>query len=167
MGLPNRMLHCRAMEELTETERRILIDAIASREAPAKELAHKYGYSVADLRAFTEANLEAIQLERTALDQQEAEAAATLTPKQLDDLWITNKFERLKRYQAVCDKLYRDAMNRGLAGTEFATALRELRSYMLAVGNELGQLLHRGAGDAGTGDVASYDIQGVDLENLR
>ncbi len=58
-------------------------------------------------------------------------------------------------------------MNSSLSASELSTAVRELRSYMQLAANELGQLLHRGAGDAGDGSYLSVDINGVNMENLR
>lgn len=86
-----------------------------------------------------------------------------VTPAELGQLWIANKVERLRRYQDVTDLLYREVMK----DPTDSTTLRELRSYMAAVGNELGQLMHRGSGEAGMGDTVSYEIPGVNLENLR
>lgn len=86
------------------------------------------------------------------------------TPKQLDDLWLTNKFERLKRIQFLADGMYESIVSGAYYGD--ATLMREYRSYLMLAANELGQLLHRGAGDSG-GDTLSVDIQGIDMENLR
>lgn len=90
-----------------------------------------------------------------------------VSPQQLADLWITNKFERLKRLQTVADETYK-AIEQGTESTaELAIITREFRSYLMLAANELGQLLHRGAGDAGTEDTLNINIAGVDMENLR
>lgn len=96
------------------------------------------------------------------------ENPAEVTPQQLADLWITSKFERLKRMQQVAEvteKLI--GYGTQLAPAELATAIREYRSYMMLAANELGQLLHRGAGDSGEGDSLNVSIQGVDMDTMR
>lgn len=163
------MLSCRAME-ITAADRLQLINDIASRAGTATEIASWYGTTPTELRAFTEANNDQIMEAYKALENSKEGDLTnpdTLTIQELNDLWISKKVERLNRYQSVADKLYRECMSTNTAGSDYATSLRELRSYMVAAANELGQLLHRGAGDAGTGDFVSYDIPGVDLENLR
>jgi hypothetical protein len=82
-------------------------------------------------------------------------------------MWITNKAQRLQRLQRVADIAYDDIVSGGLVGAELATAVREFRSYLTSAANELGQLLHRGAGDSGTGDYLSVELNGVDMDSLR
>ncbi len=158
------------MEEMTTADRLQLINDIATRAGTAKEIAKWYGTTATELRAFTEAHRAQIQTVAATLESSESSdlsAADSLTVKELDALWISKKVERLNRYEAIADKLFHECMSATASGSDYATALRELRSYMVATANELGQLLHRGSGDAGTGDTASYDIPGVDLEQLR
>lgn len=151
---------------ITPTDRARLIQAIASREGNAKELSRRYGYTTNQLRAFVAENADEIAATAEALSSNET-SADELTPTQLDDLWITNKFERLRRLQALAEIQYQDAATGDLEGVELSTALREFRSYLMLAANELGQLLHRGSGDGGTNDILSVDIQGVDLDQLK
>lgn len=152
--------------EMTDADRIRLINAIASREGTAKQLSKTYGYSLDELKDFVSVNIEAIELAREALltidEEKEDEVTDEPTPQQLDDLWITNKFERLYRYQKVCD-----AIARHKYWEQDNVALREYRSYLRAAAEELGQLLHRGSGDAGSGDTVSYEIDGIDLTRLQ
>jgi hypothetical protein len=155
------------VRRLTAVDTAQLIQEIATRAAPARVLAERYGAAVAELRAFTEAHREAI--ESAAEAAKRAEETAEPTPGQLDGLWITNKYERLRRYQDVAAGAY-DRLTFGtddMPSAEYATVLREFRSYLMLAANELGQLLHRGAGDSGDGDVLSVDIQGIDMDSLR
>lgn len=153
------------MRALTPVDRQALIYAIASREGTVKQLAERYGTTPQDLRDFAEDNLDEIKRVKESLKA--ATESTQITPTQLDDLWISNKFQRLKRLQECADILYQDATKGGLTGADLATAVREFRSYLMLAANELGQLLHRGSGDAGTGDTLSVDIAGVDMDSLR
>lgn len=158
------------MRELSPVDRQALISAIASREGTAREIAKWYDTTPDELRAFVEDNRPAIEMAKTAIDIAESEIVSKLsdvTPKDLADLWISNKTSRLQRYEAICDYLYVLIMEKKAFGTDLSTALREFRSYAIAAANELGQLLHRGAGDSGDGDTMSVDIVGVDPERLR
>lgn len=156
-------------EELKPEERTELIADIASRQYTAKTLGYMYELSTESLRSFTHDNLPAIERERERIDRGETDAQRSdvVTPTELAELWISNKFARLKRYESVADQLYGDIIKNNLSGAEISTALRELRSYMLAAANELGQLLHRGSGESGDGDMLGVDIQGVDMDRLR
>lgn len=151
---------------MSADDRQSLIADIASREYTASQMAVRYGIPVPDLRQFVDKHKAAIEAERRRID--EPEDSTTVTPTQLDDLWIGNKFERLVRLQTVAEKTY-DSIVHGEAmnPAEQAIVIREFRSYLMLAANELGQLLHRGSGDAGTGDVLSVDIAGVDMEMLR
>lgn len=154
------------MRALTALDTAQLVQEIATRAAPARVLAGRYEATTEELRAFTAEHLDEI---RAAADQAAGQSTTEPTPGQLSDLWITNKFERLKRYQDVADTAY-DRLTFGtddMPSAEYATVLREFRSYLMLAANELGQLLHRGAGDSGDGDTLSVDIQGVDMDNLR
>ena len=151
------------MEELTSIDIELLLTDLASRAGTAAQIAGWYGMTRAQLDTFVEANrgtLEAYR-ERITLKDDKSDIDQ-VTPTQLDELWIANKFERLLRVQTVADKLYFEAC---LAPD--AVTVRELRAYLAHAANELGQLLHRGSGEAGTGDTLSVDIQGVDMETLR
>lgn len=159
------------MRELSTIDRATLINAIAAREGTAKEIAKWYDVTEADLRQFVDENREAIQVAHDAMEASGTEEtqADLVTPTELAQLWIGNKFARLHRYELVADYLFNQVMNQRsmLAGAELATVLRELRFYMTAAANELGQLLHRGAGEGAEGDTMSVDIQGVDIDQMR
>lgn len=149
---------------MTETDRVALINAIATREGNARQLANRFGTTVDDLRLFVTHNREAITLAKEALVTDEEEDSRDVSPMQLAELWITNKYDRLERYQAVADHLCRLAL---IDGVYDPVVLRELRSYMMAAANELGQLLHRGSGEGNSGDSLSIDIGGVDMDTMR
>lgn len=155
------------MDDLTDADRQSLINAIAYREGTAKQIAQWFATTVTELRSFVSEYKEEIeQVRQVALaSEKESEDGineGTVTPTQLSDLWIANKFERLQRYQEVTDKLYKEFTQ----GSRDAAVMRELRFYLQAVANELGQLLHRGSGESGS-DSLSVDIQGVELDNLK
>lgn len=164
------MLHYRAMRELTPSDRDLLIESIASRAGTAQEIALWHEIPIDELRAWVAANRTDIEIRAAELEaaiEDEPTALDIVTPTQLDQLWISNKFARLKRYELVADAMLTSIVRDRLGGSDYATALRELRSYMTAAANELGQLLHRGAGDSGTGDTSSFHIEGVDMESLK
>jgi len=150
------------MNELDDVDREKLIADIATRAGTASELAKWYDVTKEWLVQFVEDNRTLIEAmaERLKLEEPEEAPDHVVTPTQLDELWITKKFERLKRIQGIAERLQKDA------GYD-AMAAREFRSYLTLAANELGQLLHRGAGEAGDGDVLSVNIQGVDMETLR
>jgi len=155
--------------QLTGLDRAALVQDIAGRVAPAGILAKRYGATVAELKGFVADNLTEIQQAQEALDNPETPLIDVVTPAQLADLWIANKFDRLVRLQRVAD-IAHDAIvfsNKDMSSSEQATMIREFRSYMLQAANELGQLLHRGAGDTGETDRLSVDMQGVDMDSLR
>lgn len=161
------------MAEMSDAERQELVIAIASREGTARELAERFGYTTKELRAFVDENKKAILYARISLEDQEEEATEedlaalergdVVTPAQLDELWISKKIARLTRYETIANKLYADAMT----SSPDSTVLRELRAYMNAAAQELGQLLHRGAGDSGTGDKLTVHMVGVDPDSFR
>lgn len=138
-------------------DRQVLMNAIAAREGTAEELSEAYGLSIEELRAFTEDNLELITKLADELDEDEEGASVA-------SLWIANKDERLRRYQDIAEALYESAMD---DGAHDATVLREFRAYLTAAANELGQLMHRGAGEMQEGDTFSVDIVGVDPDKFR
>lgn len=161
------------MAEMSTAERQELVTAIASREGTARELAERFGYTTTELRAFVNENKKAIALARIAIEDQEEEATEedlaalergeVVTPGQLDELWISKKIARLTRYEAIANRLYAHAMTSG----PDSTVLRELRAYLVAAAQELGQLLHRGSGDSGTGDKLTVHMVGVDPDSFR
>lgn len=151
---------------LSDHDRADILLAIASRQYKAKELANRFGVSVQTLRDYVAANREALEATRRRIDAAETDNA-DVSPEQLDTLWITNKYERLKRLQMVADHTYDAIQDGGMTSAEYATVIREFRSYLMLAANELGQLLHRGAGDSGTGDTLSVEINGVNLDSLR
>lgn len=153
-----------------EDEQR-LIAAIALRVGTGQQIADLFGITLPGLKAYVEKNRERIQRAQDRIlgrtQEVEAPAPSQPTPGQLDDLWITNKYERLKRMQNAAEEMQAMMESGALAPAELATAVRELRSYMMLAANELGQLLHRGAGEQANGDVLSVEISGVDMETLR
>lgn len=155
------------MERLSATDRQELIEDIASREYTVSQLTIRYGIPVPTLREFAADNMPAIEAERRRIDEPETVDAGTVTPADLDELWIGNKNERLLRLQAVADKTYNVIIEGNASVPEMAIVVREFRSYLMLAANELGQLLHRGSGDSGTGDTLSVHIEGVDMESLR
>lgn len=156
------------MRELSAVDRQSLINAIANREGTAKELAKWYDITTAELRTFLDDNREAVELARLATEAHEEESTdLNVSVKEMADLWITQKGQRLARYEIIADYLLELILSKRLAGADMSTALREFRSYAVAAANELGQLLHRGAGENPDGDTASFDIQGVSIESLR
>ena len=160
------MLFCRAMEGLTPEETQELLIDLVQRNGTAAEIASWYSLSKAELAAFVEAHrtqLEGLRQKAEAPEPEQSEPS----PAELDELWITNKHERLKRYQVLADILYKEIKAETYSGAELAMAVREYRSYCTTVANELGQLLHRGAGDAGTGDSLAIEIDGVDMETMK
>lgn len=151
--------------DITQADRARLIQAIASREGNAKELSRRYGYTITQLRTFMAENLA--EITATAEAMQDDETDSEVTPTQLDQLWIANKFERLRRLQQLAEIQYQDAATGDLEGVELSTALREFRSYLMLAANELGQLLHRGSGEGGSNDILSVEFEGVDTNNLK
>lgn len=142
-------------------QRKALVFALVTKQGNARELSERFSRSVDWLRKFVEDNKQELEEARRAYEL--SQDTNDVTPQQLSELWITKKFERLQRYEEIANLLYEEAKK----DPTDSTVLRELRSYLAAVANELGQLLHRGAGDAATGDTLSVDIQGVDLDSLR
>jgi transposase-like protein len=145
----------------TEEYRQALIRAIALREGTVKELAIRFGLAPELVRAFAEVNMDEIK------EYAEPSPPDAVTPQQLDDLWITNKFERLKRLQNVADETYKTITDGVESTAELAIVIREFRSYLMLAANELGQLLHRGSGESGTGDSLSVEMNGVDMGDLQ
>ena len=147
------------MDELSEREHKQLINAIARKEGNARYISNKYNRSVDWLREFVRQHKEELEEAREALSIEDTEP----TPSQLGELWISNKTERLRRYQAIADELYKEAMD----DPTDATVLREFRSYLAAVANELGQFLNRGAGEGNPDDTLSVEVEGVNTERLK
>jgi DNA-directed RNA polymerase sigma subunit (sigma70/sigma32) len=143
-------------EELSAVERQELIQAIANREGTAQELADRFDWSVAFLEEFTKKHIKAIRL-AAELGEAEDTPLGVVTPQSLGELWISNKTDRLTRYQNIADKLYEYAMDHA----PDATVLREFRFYLMAVANELGQLLHRGSGESVDGDKLQVEFTGI------
>lgn len=139
-----------------------LIRAIATREGKASELATRFAITVPELRQFVQDNLEHIEAYAESPSD-----SGTVLPADLDELWIGNKTERLRRLQEIAEISYRDIMHGDLAGAELATATREFRSYLMLAANELGQLLNRGAGDSGEGTFLSVEMNGVNMDDLK
>lgn len=151
------------MDHLSDADLRSLLNAIALRQGKARELAERYKTTVEELREFVDLNHDELTSIREAYEaRKEEQSDSDISPEQLDDLWITNKYERLQRYQDVAETLYGEFQE----GSRDPAVMRELRFYMQAVANELGQLLHRGSGETGS-DTLSVDIMGVDFNNLK
>lgn len=153
-------------------EEQALINAIALRVGTAGQLSERFGIPVPELRAFAAERLERIQAAKRRLEGEEeppkADSGKALSPENLSDLWITNKFERLKRLQEIAEASFEELTgSAGMTPAEYATSMREFRSYLMLAANELGQLLNRGAGDSGDGSYLSVEISGVNMENLR
>jgi hypothetical protein len=155
------------MERLSKLDRQILINAIANREGNARELAERFNTTVSDLKVFVADNKPAIEAAQKRLSGEAEQRPEELTPTQLDELWIGKKFERLRRLQEVAEAQYNSIQQGHLLPAEMTTAVREFRSYLALAANELGQLLHRGAGEAAEGDTLGVDIQGVNMDDLR
>lgn len=147
------------MDNLHPAIRKKLVYAIAAREGNAREISNRFGRGIDWLKWFVEENKEELSRLREQIEREGEE----VSPSQLGDLWITQKAERLARYQQIADLLFSEIIQ----GSRDAATLREYRSYSAMAANELGQLLHRGSGESGAGDTVSYEIPGVDLENLR
>lgn len=140
-----------------------LIRAIARREGTVLQLAERFNTPPSLLRTFAEAHADEIR----AVIAADEKAASEPSPVDLDSLWITNKTARLQRLQQVADIAYADITTGDLQGAELATATREFRSYLMLAANELGQLLHRGSGDSGTGDFLSVEMNGVNMDTMK
>lgn len=151
------------VEDLDGPDKEQLIADVATRAGTAKQIASWYELDVAELKDWVTENRAAIEAYNAADDEPEADEGPE--PETLTDLWISNKFERLKRLQQIADVAY-EAMKSGRMEPD-ATLLREFRSYLALAANELGQLLHRGSGEQAEGDTLQIDIQGVDLETMK
>lgn len=154
------------LDQLAPDDFEALVFDIATRARTTKQLMEEYQCTKEDLKAFVATNRMAIELAKQEREPSTMEWTGSddVTPTQLSDLWITNKFDRLKRLQVVADLAYK-AIEAGSYGD--STLLREFRSYLTLAANELGQLLHRGAGDAADGEMVTYEFKGIDLDNLR
>lgn len=155
------------MERMDKQAWSELVNAIATRQGTAKQIAEWFACTPDFLRQFVIDNREAIEAAKRRAENDDSNTGS-LTPQNLDELWITNKFERLKRLQAVAEETYKTIVDgAAMNPAEQATVIREFRSYLMLAANELGQLLHRGSGDSGTGDTLSVEIAGVDMDALR
>ena len=141
----------------------------------ATQIAAAYEYSIEELRDFTAEYLHQIEEchfemssaaeEIAAADAAVAEELAEpLDEAKLQGYWITSKEKRIAKYQEVADGL----LTAIISGKQYdATTLREARSYMMYVANELGQLPLRGAGKSEDDSAVSYTINGVDVEMMK
>ncbi len=152
---------------LTPEDELELIKDIATRAGTAAEIASWYSLSTGELRAFVDKHRPQLERARERATEAPPPDPVEPTPAELDALWISSKTERISRAQECADILYKAIKADKFEGAELATALREFRSYCLWVSNELGQLMHRGAGDAGTGDSLAIELDGVDLNAMR
>lgn len=149
--------------ELSDTDRAALVNAIAGREGNARAIAKRFGTTVEALRSFVEENREALELAREGIEASSQADMSVVPPASLAELWISKKLDRLHRYEMIADYLYEDIMN----GSTDPAVLREFRSYCNAAAQELGQLLHRGAGESADGARVSYEFPGVDMGQLE
>lgn len=142
-----------------------LIDVIAQGWSPTR-VAEYCDVPIREVKAFYKRHKNEIQERRESLHENEEEITESeegTEEERIDTLWISSKFKRLQRYQKIAEKLYTDAMN----GQLDATTLRELRSFMMYVANELGQIPNRGSAASNlAGETASYEIVGVDMDAL-
>jgi hypothetical protein len=161
---------------MNETRRLQIIHAVAQRDGTARELAEQFKMPVAELRAFVAEHHDTIRhiAEELAWEAQngaqtvpEPAADNVVLPSDLNELWISKKTERLRRYQIIADHLFDNCTMLDGHGLTDATTLRELRSFMRYAAEELGQLLHRGSGDMPEDSTVNYTLPGVDMENLR
>jgi hypothetical protein len=149
--------------DLTEEETAQLIESIATREGTAKQIAKWYGVTVDELRMFVAANQDALLEYRDTGPERQPQRSTEPDPMELSDLWLTNKFERLKRLQRVADACLEEIES----GAVDQALMREFRSYLALAANELGQLLHRGSGEGTENTLLEVDMVGIDMENLR
>jgi hypothetical protein len=162
-----------AIEDLSPVELELLKQALVRQER-ASAISAQFEVPVSELRVFVEGNRAELTKLREEASKSDTADDGEPTPTELDQLWLSRKFERLMRYQEVADMLYDDMTGnrRGiksypLGGSDLSTAAREFRSYCQLAANELGQLMHRGAGDVAEGDTMSIDIGGIDINTLR
>lgn len=130
-----------------KSQRNLLILDLAVGTLKAGELAEKYKCEVWELRAFVDKNREELEQVRSELDG--------------NGLWVTNKVARLRRYQSVLEILLPAAYMLD------PMVIREIRSYLNDVADELGQLLNRGAGENVGSGQTNYLIDGLTPEELR
>ena len=152
---------------LALTEEQSLIEDIASKLYKAKELMLSYGLTRQELLDFRDAHIGEIEvaykanLEAAVHDAVDASIVEGEPPSiDLNTLWITKKSQRIQRYQDIVEELINGNHND-------ATSLREIRSYMSSVAEELGQLPNRGSATDGEETKATYEIVGVDPNDLR
>lgn len=132
---------------IMKSQRNLLILDLAVGTLKAGELAEKYKCEVRELRAFVDKNREELEQVRSELDG--------------NGLWVTNKVARLRRYQSVLEILLPAAYMLD------PMVIREIRSYLNDVADELGQLLNRGAGENVGSGQTNYLIDGLTPEELR
>lgn len=140
-----------------------LIEDVALRRGTGAELAAKYEVSIEDLKEWAAENKLLLKLAARKFREETRKLNDTVSPKQLNDLWIGKKFDRLLKYQIIADELFEMIME----GSTDPTVLREFRSFCLAAANELGQLLHRGAGESSDGAVVRYNFGNVDMDAMK
>lgn len=129
-----------------KSQRNLLILDLALGQLKAGELADKYGCEVAELQSFVARNRHELELVRNELDD--------------NGLWVTSKLARLRRYQQILEMLL------PAAHLMDAMVIREIRSYLNDIADELGQLLNRGAGENVSGARVNYTVNGVNPEDL-
>lgn len=145
--------------DLTADEEANLIQDIATRTGTAEEIAKWYATTVDELQAWVATHKAELLEYRDSGPERPLEP----TPMELGDLWITNKFERLRRLEQIADA----TLEIIVAGGVDQALLREFRSYLALAANELGQLLHRGSGESAEGETLEVSITGVDMDTMK
>jgi hypothetical protein len=162
---------------MTEDELSLIAD-IASRAYTARELMDTYQLDRESLLAFRDAHIEEItnasnvNVEAITVEDIETEIVnrsmsigellSQLSDVDITALWIAKKSQRILRYQTVVDVLFRTPLEKW-----DSTTIREIRSYLAAVAEELGQVPNRGSATDGEDTRATYTITGVDPDELR
>lgn len=161
-------------------KRQALIRDIAKRALTVKQLAIRYKLDPTDVREFASEHIEAIKEEnQRQLAEEERKlfsqlnriarlaALDSLTEtepeeerKSISSLWVASKYERLKRYQFVLEHML-------LNFTIDPVLIREIRSYLNDIAEELGQLPNRGTATDDEESIIKYTLEGVDLGKLK
>jgi transposase-like protein len=148
--------------DLTEEEEQSLIADVATRAGTTNQLCKWYGVTVSELKAWVAAHRDELEAYSETPERQ-PQRTTEPDPMELSDLWLTNKFERLKRLQIIADAIM-EVIDTG--GVDQAL-VREYRSLLALAANELGQLLHRGSGEGTENTLLEVDMVGIDMESLK
>jgi hypothetical protein len=171
---------CYSLSMIGPAKRQALIRDIAKRALTVKQLAIRYKLDPTDVRDFAQEHLEEIKEEnQRQLAEEERKLLSQLNRitrlaalenltdteeeedrKTISSLWVSSKYERLKRYQFVLEHML---LNFSLD----PVLIREIRSYLNDVAEELGQLPNRGTASDNEESVVKYTLEGVNLEDLQ